>query len=136
MCAKNIKPAELWLQKVLKLEPDFPRVLSWQDNSPHLRLVLEISPEHRCFRGHFPGNPVLPGIVQVHWAIIASRVLFEFDHRPREIKRLKFKSVVIPPKVIDLALFMPAENEVQFNYSSLDQQHSQGRLIFGMHVPC
>ena len=88
------------------------------------------------YRGHFPGNPVLPGIVQVHWVVTASRFLFGMSNGPGEIKRLKFKSVVTPPNVIELALCRPSECEVQFDYSSLGRQHSQGRLIFDEHVSC
>jgi 3-hydroxymyristoyl/3-hydroxydecanoyl-(acyl carrier protein) dehydratase len=121
---------------LLNLDRNFPRVLSRQDDDAHLRLVLEIAPELGWFRGHFPGNPVLPGIVQVHWAVIASRFLFPVGSGLREIKRLKFKSVVTPPRIIELSLCSPTENEVQFDYSSLGQQHSQGRLIFEECLPC
>lgn len=135
MCSKKVTTEEFRLHNILKLEPDFPKILSWQHKDPDTHLVLEISPEYRCFTGHFPGNPVLPGIVQVHWAVIASCALFEFENRPCEIKQLKFKNVVIPPRVIDLVLFRSAENEVQFDYSSFHQLHSQGRLIFKGHIP-
>jgi len=136
MCSKKITTEEFLLRNILKFEPDFPGILSWQHQDTETHLILEISAEHRCFQGHFPGNPVLPGIVQVHWAVIVSRALFEFDNRPREIKQLKFKSVVIPSTVIDLALSRPSENEVRFEYSSPGQHHSQGRLIFEGQIPC
>jgi len=121
---------------LLNSDHNFPRVLSRHDDDTHLRLVLEIAPELGWFRGHFPGNPVLPGIVQVHWAVIVSRILYPVGGGPREIKRLKFKSVVTPPRIIELSLCSPTENEVQFDYSSLGHQHSQGRLIFEERIPC
>lgn len=126
----------IWPTNVLQTDCYFPSILSRYDDSPHLRILLEISPGLGWFRGHFPGNPVLPGIVQVHWAVTASRFLFGMDNGPGEIKQLKFKSVVTPPNVIELALCRPNECEVQFDYSSLGRQHSQGRLIFEEHVSC
>jgi 3-hydroxymyristoyl/3-hydroxydecanoyl-(acyl carrier protein) dehydratase len=124
----------IWPANVLQTDCNFPQILSRYDDSPQLRILLDISSELGWFRGHFPGNPVLPGIVQVHWVVTATRFLFGMSDGPGEIKRLKFKSVVTPPHVIELALCRPTECEVQFDYSSLGQQHSQGRLIFEEHV--
>ena len=52
------------------------------------------SPEFRGFQGHFPGNPVLPGIVQILMAEVTagrenSRVL-------AEVARCKFLRPVLP----------------------------------------
>jgi 3-hydroxymyristoyl/3-hydroxydecanoyl-(acyl carrier protein) dehydratase len=124
------------LSDLLNSDHTFPPVLSQHDDDVHLRLVMEIAPELSWFQGHFPGNPVLPGIVQVHWAVVASRFLFSVGGEPREIKRLKFKNVVTPPRIIELTLYRPTENEVQFDYSSHGKQHSQGRLIFEEYLPC
>ena len=120
----------------LETDHRLPRILSRSDDVPYHRLLLEISPELSWFQGHFPGNPVLPGVVQLHWAIIISLSQFGFRDAPTEIKRLKFKSVVTPPRTLELALSRPTENEVQFEYSSLGQQHSLGRLIFTPEAPC
>jgi hypothetical protein len=79
---------------------------------------------------------VLPGIVQIHWAVIVSLASFGYHDLPAEIKRLKFKRVVTPPRIIELTLSRPCGNEVQFEYASLGQQHSQGRLIFTEDAPC
>jgi hypothetical protein len=125
-----------WLPNILKIEHNFPPILSRVDDNSHQRLLLELEPELGCFSGHFPGNPVLAGVVQLHWAITVSLILFGYPVAPLEIKRLKFKSVVTPPRIIELTLSKPFGNEVQFHYSSLGQQHSQGRLIFAENAPC
>jgi len=113
-----------------------PPILSRIDDSPNHRLILEISPELNWFQGHFPGNPVLPGVVQLHWAIMISISVFGFRDAPVEFKRLKFKRVVVPPGKLELTLCRSTENEVQFEYTSQGKQHSQGRLIFTPEAPC
>ena len=113
-----------------------PRILSKSDDPPNHRLLLEILPELDCFEGHFPGNPVLPGVVQLHWAIIISLSLFGFRDAPLEIKQLKFKNAVIPPATLELTLCKLTEHEVRFEYASPGQQHSQGQLIFIQTSPC
>ena len=117
-------------------DDSFPRVLSVLDESPCFRLGLDIPRDLSWFHGHFPGQPVLPGVVQLHWAVIVARALFEFPGSPQEIKRLKFKKVVIPPQVLELSISMQGSNEVQFEFSGPDVQHSQGRLVFAENAAC
>ncbi len=134
----KIRPVspEVWGQSVLGLEHKFPPVLSRIDDSGQQRLLLDVSSEMAWFRGHFPGNPILAGAVQLHWAVGVSLDLFEFREIPFEIKRLKFKSLVAPPRILELALNKTSESEVQFEFNSLGQIHSLGRLIFKEESRC
>jgi len=131
---------EITLDSRLVSLPDadgrFPRVLSWSDESPNIRLSLDVPPDMSWFRGHFPGQPILPGVIQLHWAVIVAQALFGFPGSPQEIKRLKFKKVVIPPRVLELSISKPVPDEVQFEFFSPDVQHSQGRLIFAGSTAC
>ncbi len=127
---------ESWGSSIAGLEHNFPPVLSRINDFPKHRLLLDISPELVWFQGHFPGNPVLAGVVQLHWAVAVSLALFGFNEVPVEIKRLKFKSIVIPPRTLELSLEKTSENEVQFEFNSLGQIHSLGRLIFDTDLPC
>lgn len=114
-----------------KVQPGtLPRILSRADNGPQRQFVLDIAAELGWFNGHFPGNPVLPGIVQLHWAAILAAACFGFPDVPVAIKRLKFKSVVVPPNVLELSLSKINKCEVQFAYANSGQQYSEGRLIF------
>ena len=53
--------------------------------------LKNVSINEPYFQGHFPGQPVLPGIVQLHLAVLVCRALYGFDDAPQEVKRLKFK---------------------------------------------
>lgn len=115
---------------------DYPRILSQHCDSDGARLLLDISPDLIAFRGHFLGNPVLAGIVQLHWAVIASRSVFGFGEPPREIKNLKFKSVVTPPTRLELAIARLGQCEVQYDCSGEGKKYSQGRLVFSGEETC
>ncbi len=114
----------------------FPRVLSLKDDPDGLRLRLDITPELECFRGHFPDEPVLPGVVQLHWAVLVAQARFDFRGVPAELKRLKFKKVVIPPEELELTISRRGEREVQFNFDSPDGPNSEGRLVFAETSVC
>lgn len=113
-----------------------PRVLSWLDESSQHKILLAVSPELDCFKGHYPGNPILPGIVQLHWATGISMSLLGFSEVPLDIKRLKFKNIVQPPSVIELVLSMSSTNMVQFQFNSVGQIHSMGCLVFKEDASC
>ena len=109
---------------------DLPPVLSWIKEDSRHRLLLNVLPHMDCFRGHYPGNPILPGVIQVHWAVGVSMGLFGFASLPADIKRLKFKNIVQPPRVIELDLRRSAANLVNFQFSSAGRIHSMGSLAF------
>lgn len=122
---------DVWGQFGTAVTGKFPRVLSRINDGSGERVLLDISTDMDLFEGHFPGDPVLAGVVQLHWAVCAARTLFRIDEVPVEIKRLKFKGIVCPPSILELALSRLGENEVQFHYTSLGQVNSEGRLKFG-----
>lgn len=109
---------------------EFPTVLSVSGDVPEFKLVLEVEPDLVGFRGHFPGNPVLAGIVQVHWAATFAKNLFKYDQVPTQIKRLKFKNIVQPPATLILSLKQVDTHSIQFEFSSESCSHSMGLLVF------
>ena len=108
----------------------FPRIVSLRSEPPAIRLCLEVSSKLRWFVGHFPEQPVLPGIIQVHWAVIVCRACFGFAGAPAEIKRLKFKRIISPPRTVDLLVARHDELEAQFSFGDANEQNSEGRLVF------
>jgi 3-hydroxymyristoyl/3-hydroxydecanoyl-(acyl carrier protein) dehydratase len=127
---------DVWIRFAVGLTQRFPRIFSLLEEGLKHRLLIDVEAGLSCFRGHFPGNPVLAGVTQLHWAACASCSLHGFNELPAEVKRLKFKSSVSPPRILELALSKTRENEVQFEFSSLGQVHSQGCLIFAGQMSC
>jgi 3-hydroxymyristoyl/3-hydroxydecanoyl-(acyl carrier protein) dehydratase len=108
----------------------FPRVLSVV-SEPSLTRIAFAVPDDLCwFGGHFPDKPILPGIVQLHWAVLACRVLYGLSGSPKEIKRLKFRRMVEPPAEIELAVTRLSSREAQFSFSSQGQRNSEGTMVF------
>jgi 3-hydroxymyristoyl/3-hydroxydecanoyl-(acyl carrier protein) dehydratase len=119
--------SDAWL--AAQADFDLPKVLSRVEEASGLVLMLDVVPEMKVFEGHFPGNPILPGIVQLHWAVGIAMAEYAFRDAPFEIKRLKFKSIVQPPRVLELTLCRSTENEVEFKFTSTDQVHSMGCFV-------
>ncbi len=123
------------LERLQGIHEGFPDIVSASAEDDEARIVFEVSPELCWFAGHFPGQPVLPGIVQTHWAVLVSRALYGFDDAPPDIKRLKFKNVIVPPRTVTLSVVRHGDTEVQFRFSSPGEDNSEGRLAFARPAP-
>ncbi|MEM6710205.1 MAG: hypothetical protein AAF648_15605 [Pseudomonadota bacterium] len=56
-----------------------------------------------CFRGHFPGQPILPGVLQLAWAEQLATVLWP-QLAVAKLLRVKFREPVAPPAVLRFVL--------------------------------
>jgi 3-hydroxymyristoyl/3-hydroxydecanoyl-(acyl carrier protein) dehydratase len=97
----------------------------------HLSLRLIIPDTNIYFQGHFPGCPVLPGVVQVGWAIEFARLHVPFSARFRSLAAVKFMRVIQPNAAITLRLAADTERrELSFEYRRSGEPCSSGRVLF------
>lgn len=73
------------------------------------QLTLRVLPDAWCFGGHFDGQPILPGIVQINDLVVPqARRLWPQLGGLRRAQSLKFKAPITPGAAIDLHLHPPA----------------------------
>lgn len=107
-----------------------PPIVSWIRDTNRDRFLLDLQAELTCFAGHFVGHPILPGVVQLHWAAILARSRCGFTDTPREVLRLKFRRIAVPPRLIELQIEYSEPSRVAFRLVSFQQAHAQGVLAF------
>lgn len=96
-----------------------------------LRLTLAIQPDLEYFCGHFPGLPLLPGVVQVDWAVCYGREHLQAGSEFVSLDNLKFQAVIFPGTTLDLVLeWHPDSGRLTFAYSQHGQPMSSGRISF------
>jgi acyl-coenzyme A synthetase/AMP-(fatty) acid ligase len=84
------------------------------------------------FDGHFEGQPILAGVVQVDWVIEFGRRSFALPAELRAIHGLKFQRLIAPETPLKLELSYQADNStLSFKISSALGSHASGRLLFG-----
>jgi 3-hydroxyacyl-[acyl-carrier-protein] dehydratase len=95
-------------------------------------LTLKLVPESPVFEGHFPGDPVLAGVVQIHWAIIHAVDLFGPFGKFKGMEQVKFFSLIRPGDPLELRLSYDSEkSRLKFEYSSEAVPKSSGFIVFG-----
>lgn len=109
-----------------------PQVLRTTQHEHAVECQVFIPPDLLCFEGHFPQAPILPGVIQVEWAVAFARRFFALPKDFRRLEMLKFQRVVGPGMTLVLALeYVAARQAVTFRYVSDAGQHSSGRIAFG-----
>ena len=99
----------------------------WQGDDLVLRLHLD--PELPWFSGHFPGAPLLPGVVQVHWAMHYGRQLPGLVGEFGGMSQLKFQRPLRPGQECELHLcWLADKGQLQFSYRLGDEHASSGRV--------
>lgn len=95
------------------------------------RLELVVPGGLLYFRGHFPDKPVLPGVVQVHWAVLLAGRYLGKTGAFKGVTNLKFQRIIVPDQRVDLSLeYSAAKHALIFSYSSEAGPHSSGRILF------
>lgn len=112
-----------------------PEVLEQRQQGNELHLRLAVPLDLACFTGHFPKTPVLPGVVQIDWAIALAAPLLAEPRRFAGMEVLKFQHLVRPGDELSLVLRLDSERgKLYFSYTCAGQPCSSGRVL--LEVAC
>ena len=91
---------------------------------------LVFDPDAAYFQGHFPGFPLLPGVVQLGVAHHLAERLLGREIILKTVKKMKFSGVVGPAEVIHLSLTIAAEGAVAYSYRKRETVCASGIMEF------
>ena len=113
--------------------PRLPDLVHRQQEQDELLLELFIPANLYYFDGHFPGRPVLPGVVQTHWAVHFAREQWKDLGDFAGLEAIKFQQIITANQTIHLKLsYQPDKGKLYFNYtgSTPDIAYASGRVLF------
>ena len=124
------------LLALLEQAPRSPHLCIQERSTERVLLQVGLPTDLFYFEGHFDIAPILPGVVQVDWAIKNARQYFDMLPQFRAIHALKFERVIRAETQLYLELMYDIEKgSLSFRYFSSDGQHSSGRIIFVKDMP-
>ncbi len=95
-------------------------------NPRRCRTALRIAADHPCLPGHFPGHPVVPGVVLLdHVAALAGR---EFGARLAALPQVKFLAPLLPGETAELLLEEVAPQRLRFRITRGDDAIASGEV--------
>lgn len=117
---------------LLAPRPKAPEVLEQVETDSEWSLQLSVPPDLAYFSGHFPKAPVLPGVVQVEWALNLGRQLLNLPGKFAGMEVLKFQQLVRPGDEVQLHLRFDSERgKLYFAYRNDSATCSSGRILLG-----
>lgn len=88
-------------------------------------LALLIAADHPAFAGHFPGQPIVPGVVLLDQAVLLVEAA---EHvQVAGVAMAKFLSPAGPGEALWLD-YEPAEHAIRFEIRAADRKIASGRL--------
>lgn len=73
-----------------------PFVTKWVAYAAELTANLVFPPDLKCFQGHFPAFPILPGVAQLYYIRHFARQVFPDFPEKGVYRRLKFQKIILP----------------------------------------
>jgi acyl-coenzyme A synthetase/AMP-(fatty) acid ligase len=123
---------ELLLQLLSLDTTRSPQILLCDYKDETVELQLRIPPGLVYFSGHFPGQPILPGVAQLAWVEQFGKLFFNIALPFLRMEVIKFKKIIRPEDIIQMKLIWNADsNKLYFELSSVSSSHSSGRMVYG-----
>ena len=78
------------------------------------RARFDIPVDHPCFPGHFPGQPILPGVLLLERVMSLAQASLGKPLNECTVYNVKFLAAVMPGDVLDVQLTSTNLNEYKF----------------------
>ncbi|WP_426455877.1 AMP-binding protein [Acinetobacter sp. KB005] len=110
-----------------------PVVLSQSQSSDDYILSLEFPTELACFKGHFPTQPIYPGVGQIGFLQHFAKSIWSDLNWCQGYEQLKFQNLIRPYAIVQLKLSRK-EHKVGFELRDSEQILASGRLLFALQT--
>ncbi len=102
--------------------------IAQHENSVLLSLI--INSDLRCFKGHFDDVAVVPGVVQLDWAIAFAKEYLSMQGDVQDVSVLKFQKLLLPDMNVQLEIVRKSPQKFSFSYYLHDDKFSSARVEF------
>ncbi|HEX7341997.1 MAG TPA: hypothetical protein VF269_06950 [Rhodanobacteraceae bacterium] len=92
-----------------------PEITARRDGAGAIELDFTLGADCPWLDGHFPGQPILPGVVQIGWAAHYAAELAGRVDPPVQLERIKFKHPILPGARLTLRLLAKG-TKVHYEY--------------------
>ena len=108
-----------------------PTLLARRDVAGRVELDLEVQPDNPWFAGHFPELAILPGVVQIGWAVHFGHTLCGLGPGVSLMEQVKFRRPIQPGARVTLSLKVDSTaRTLRYEYKDAEHSYSSGSLHF------
>ena len=133
--AQGKLPLAAW-QRLFEARPLAPEWARLRDGAEdrQVRFSGQVPWDLVHFGGHFAEFPLVPGVVELDWAITQARTAFTLPPHLIRTEALKFRQFVRPGDTLELTLdWQPDKGRLVFELKGPDGICASGRLVLAAH---
>jgi 3-hydroxymyristoyl/3-hydroxydecanoyl-(acyl carrier protein) dehydratase len=109
----------------------YPEFIGSRETADGIILSLCIPQNLAYFSGHFEQVPIVPGVVQIQWAVHYAQRYLGLQAVFSHMEAVKFKELLLPDQHFELSLrYPPRACKLEFRYHSETREYSSGRIYF------
>lgn len=82
-----------------------------------IKAEIQVPADVTWFDGHFPGEPILPGVAQIALVIQLLKTALKKPVAPQSISRVRFKKVIRPEETIAVHITPKDDEQAVFAFS-------------------
>ena len=112
------------------LKDDLYSVRKIKEENKSIEVIIELNEQHKIFEGHFPGQPVLPGVCIMQ---MTREILESFLNKKLQLLKaddIRFSSMVNPTKNKELKFIL------QYNFNQMPQINMSAKILNKEDVVC
>ncbi|GLP97033.1 3-hydroxyacyl-ACP dehydratase [Paraferrimonas sedimenticola] len=107
----------------------YPQLIDSEINDDVITVQLYVPAKIVYFEGHFDSNPILPGVVQLDWALYYFNKLSQSEMQFGGADVIKYQQPILPDARVTLTLqWLPKVGKLTFKYLSDVGVHASGKL--------
>jgi acyl-CoA synthetase (AMP-forming)/AMP-acid ligase II len=107
-----------------------PVLLSERRDTRTLSRQLRVPADLAFLEGHFPGRPIVAGVVQIHWVLLAARDLVGPELRVRALEGVRFRDLLLADQVFQLELERSESGEaLRFQLFEGERAFASGKVL-------
>ncbi|WP_010298455.1 AMP-dependent ligase [Candidatus Odyssella thessalonicensis] len=112
--------------------PRYPEFVERCIAQNHAKISFKLPADLSYLDGHFPEFPILPGVVQLHWAVELAQEIFGINSLVSHGSQIKFSNVITSSEVIyELNLVYNSDkNMCSYRYKSQEKVYSSGNIHY------
>ena len=114
------------VRAILSSDGQEPVVRNWRVKGDELTAELVFPPDAECFRGHFPGFPILPGVAQLFYLRHFAKQVFRDFPETQTFRRLKFQKVILPRDAVTLTVTRREDGAFAFSLAGANGPCASG----------
>ncbi len=93
------------------LKNDFFEIIKKDVSPEKVTATIRLNAAHSIYAGHFPGNPITPGVVQIQMIKEVLEDAYQCEYKLITMSRCKFLKILNPNETPEIIIVMDVQRE-------------------------